>query len=250
MLLYSDVITDDEMFSDAFPLSVQFHFPLHCHHHQLALQEGGGRHRLWGWLSNDHYKTGRRRRHWFVKSNYSAWRDSSLSAAGANPSAEEQEDSLEEGAVSVNNVIHSFRLQGTAFDKKSYLTYLKVGISVLLVLDYDSPYLLGVHERNQGKIGPRSCASFRDRCPGICQKDCRKLQGLRVCKRDRHCLQNSSTHFTTSSTRVNRWTRMAWLLSSTIGYVKICCKSTSLTCLCFKEDGVTRKHSIHQNMFT
>lgn len=45
---------------------------------------------------------------------------------GANPSAEEQEEALEEGAATVNNVVHSFRLQSTSFDKKSYLTYLKV----------------------------------------------------------------------------------------------------------------------------
>ena len=45
---------------------------------------------------------------------------------GANPSAEEQEEALEEGATQVNNVVHSFRLQSTTFDKKSYLTYLKV----------------------------------------------------------------------------------------------------------------------------
>lgn len=44
---------------------------------------------------------------------------------GANPSAEEQEEALEEGAVQVNNVVHSFRLQPTSFDKKSYLSYLK-----------------------------------------------------------------------------------------------------------------------------
>jgi len=45
---------------------------------------------------------------------------------GANPSAEEQEEALEEGAVQVNNVVHSFRLASTTFDKKSFLTYLKV----------------------------------------------------------------------------------------------------------------------------
>ena len=45
---------------------------------------------------------------------------------GANPSSEEQEEALEDGAVQVNNVIHSFRLQSTTFDKKSYLGYLKV----------------------------------------------------------------------------------------------------------------------------
>ena len=47
--------------------------------------------------------------------------------AGANPSAEEQEDALDDpGLVQVNNVVHTFRLQQTGFDKKSYLTYLKV----------------------------------------------------------------------------------------------------------------------------
>lgn len=45
---------------------------------------------------------------------------------GANPSKEEQEEALEDGAQQVNNVVHSFRLQSTSFDKKSYLTYLKV----------------------------------------------------------------------------------------------------------------------------
>ena len=45
---------------------------------------------------------------------------------GANPSTEEGEEALEDGATTVNNVVHSFRLQPTSFDKKSYLTYLKV----------------------------------------------------------------------------------------------------------------------------
>jgi hypothetical protein len=44
---------------------------------------------------------------------------------GANPSAEEADEGLEEGAVTVNNVVHSFRLHSTVFDKKSFLTYLK-----------------------------------------------------------------------------------------------------------------------------
>jgi hypothetical protein len=45
---------------------------------------------------------------------------------GANPSSEEQEDALEDGASQVNNIVYSFRLQPTSFDKKTYLTYLKV----------------------------------------------------------------------------------------------------------------------------
>ena len=32
---------------------------------------------------------------------------------------------MEDTSVKVNNVVHSFRLQSTSFDKKSYLTYLK-----------------------------------------------------------------------------------------------------------------------------
>lgn len=45
---------------------------------------------------------------------------------GANPSAEEAEESVEDGATTVNNVVYSFRLQPTSFDKKTYLPYLKV----------------------------------------------------------------------------------------------------------------------------
>lgn len=48
---------------------------------------------------------------------------------GANPSAEEQEEAAEDGAQTVNNVVYSFRLQSTQFDKKGYLTYLKVRIA-------------------------------------------------------------------------------------------------------------------------
>lgn len=55
---------------------------------------------------------------------------------GANPSAEEQEDALEEGATQVNNVVHSFRLQSTSFDKKSYLTYLKAR-NILIYTSFD-----------------------------------------------------------------------------------------------------------------
>ena len=49
---------------------------------------------------------------------------------GANPSSEEQTETLEDGAAQVNNVAHSFRLQPSPFDKKSYLAYIKVRLSV------------------------------------------------------------------------------------------------------------------------
>ncbi|CUM46089.1 Translationally-controlled tumor protein-like protein [Debaryomyces fabryi] len=44
---------------------------------------------------------------------------------GANPSAEEGGEDLEDGSETVNNVVYSFRLQQTSFDKKSFMTYMK-----------------------------------------------------------------------------------------------------------------------------
>jgi hypothetical protein len=39
-------------------------------------------------------------------------------SVGANPSAEDAEEGAEDGSVTVNNIVHSFRLQSTSFDKK------------------------------------------------------------------------------------------------------------------------------------
>lgn len=44
---------------------------------------------------------------------------------GANASAEEGAEELDDTKVKVNNIVASFRLQSTQFDKKGYLTYLK-----------------------------------------------------------------------------------------------------------------------------
>jgi hypothetical protein len=51
---------------------------------------------------------------------------------GANPSAEEQEEALEDGAEQKIDVVHTFRLEKTAFDKKAYMTYLKVRHCLLI----------------------------------------------------------------------------------------------------------------------
>ena len=64
---------------------------------------------------------------------------------GANPSQEEQSEALEDGAVQVNNVVHSFRLQSTTFDKKSYLSYLKVR-KAYTADAHTLNYFLGLHE--------------------------------------------------------------------------------------------------------
>ncbi|PVG03675.1 translationally controlled tumor-associated [Serendipita vermifera] len=88
MLLYSDLISGDEMFSDAFPLKLVDDIVWEVDCQTITVKEG----------------------------------DIDI---GANPSAEEAGEQLEDGAKTVNNVVHSFRLQSTTFDKKSYLTYLK-----------------------------------------------------------------------------------------------------------------------------
>ena len=44
---------------------------------------------------------------------------------GANASAEEQEEGAEDAVETKIDVVHSFRLNETGFDKKGYLTYLK-----------------------------------------------------------------------------------------------------------------------------
>jgi Translationally controlled tumour protein len=44
---------------------------------------------------------------------------------GANPSAEEQEEALDETSVQVIDIVDAFRLQKTEYDKKSYMSHLK-----------------------------------------------------------------------------------------------------------------------------
>ena len=77
-------------------------------------------------MPNDRREGWRGRRHWLVIIHFRRSRAVFSSILGANPSAEEQAEAMEDGASQVNNVVHSFRLQSTSFDKKSYLTYLKV----------------------------------------------------------------------------------------------------------------------------
>ncbi|KAK3946972.1 Mss4-like protein [Pseudoneurospora amorphoporcata] len=88
MLIYSDIITGDEIISDSYDLKEVdgVAYEADC----AMIEEGA--------VNVD---------------------------IGANASAEEGEEALEDQVVKVNNIVHSFRLQSTSFDKKSYLTYLK-----------------------------------------------------------------------------------------------------------------------------
>lgn len=126
MLLYSDVLTGDEMFSDAFPVCVSR--PKNRTSTSPPPQQADRRHRLRGRLPNHHGQAGRRRRHRHVPPLGSI--PPAHPHTGANPSAEDQAEALEDGAVQVNNVVFSFRLQKVEFDKKSYLGHIKVLLSI------------------------------------------------------------------------------------------------------------------------
>ncbi|PSR83619.1 translationally controlled tumor protein [Coniella lustricola] len=88
MIIFKDKITDDEMISDSYDLKLvdDIVYEADC----AMIEEGVG--------------------------------DIDI---GANASAEEAGDDLADEKIKVNNVVASFRLASTSFDKKSYLGYLK-----------------------------------------------------------------------------------------------------------------------------
>eukprot|EP00158_Paraphelidium_tribonemae_P008518 Partr_v1_DN28602_c2_g2_i1_m49704 putative tumor protein len=90
MLLYRDVVSGDEMFSDA--------FKIHTVDDGIAYE---------------------------VDCALVTMKEGADVDIGANPSAEDADEALEEGMIQVNNVVYSFRLQATSFDKPSYKTYIK-----------------------------------------------------------------------------------------------------------------------------
>ncbi|TRM67788.1 Mss4-like protein [Schizophyllum amplum] len=126
MLLYEDVTTGDEMFSDAFPIKEVDDIVYEVDCQMIVVKEG----------------------------------DVDI---GANPSAEEQEEALEAGASQVNNVVHSFRLQSTQFDKKSFLTYLKAYMKVVKTkLAETNPDRVAAFEKGAAGFAKKIVGNFKD----------------------------------------------------------------------------------------
>jgi len=126
MLLYSDVISGDEMFSDAFPVKEIDDVAYEVDCALIVVKEG----------------------------------DVDI---GANPSAEDMEEALEDGAKQVNNVAHSFRLQATSFDKKTYLTYLKGYMKELKErLARTNPERVPIFEKNAQAFAKKIVADFKN----------------------------------------------------------------------------------------
>jgi len=127
MLLYEDILTGDEMFSDAFPLKVVDDIVYEVDCATITIRPGA---------------------------------DVDI---GANPSAEDQEEGLEDGAKTVNNVVHSFRLQSTSFDKKSYLTYLKGYMKATKAkLAETKPERVEAFEKGAAAYAKKIVANFKD----------------------------------------------------------------------------------------
>lgn len=65
--------------------------------------------------------------------------------------------------VQVNNVVHSFRLQSTTFDKKSYLTYLKGYMKAVKAhLQEHNPDRLAGFEKEAAEAAKKVIANFKD----------------------------------------------------------------------------------------
>ncbi|KIO32833.1 hypothetical protein M407DRAFT_241274 [Tulasnella calospora MUT 4182] len=119
MLLYEDIIAGDELFSDAFPMKLVDNIVYEVDCAMITIKDGEV-------------------------------------DIGANASAEEAEEALEDGAVQVNNVIHSFRLTSTSFDKKSYTTHIKGYMKAL--------------KAKIAETNPERAAEFEKAAPAVVKK--------------------------------------------------------------------------------
>ncbi|KAG8681416.1 hypothetical protein FRC09_017505 [Ceratobasidium sp. 395] len=133
MLLYTDILTDDEMTSDAFPMKLVDDIVYEVDCAMIIVKDGD--------VDIVAFST----------------------LLGANPSAEEQEEALADGAQQVNNVVHAQRLQSTTFDKKSYLTYLKGYMkAVKAKLAETNPDRVEAFEKGAAAYAKKIVANFKD----------------------------------------------------------------------------------------
>jgi len=126
MLLYQDVLSDDEMFSDAYKFKKvdDIVYEVDC----KKVTAGG-----------DSFDI------------------------GANPSAEEGDEGLEDNAVQVIDVVHFFRLQPTTFDKKTFLTYLKGYMKAVKgKLQESNPDRVVAFEKGAAAYAKKIISNFKD----------------------------------------------------------------------------------------
>lgn len=83
---------------------------------------------------------------------------------GANPSAEGGDDEgADESTQTVNNVVYSFRLTPSSFDKKSYMGYIKGYMKALKTkLNETNPERVAVFEKNATTLVKKILGNFKD----------------------------------------------------------------------------------------
>ncbi|KAG2192962.1 hypothetical protein INT47_005688 [Mucor saturninus] len=127
MLLFRDILAGDELFSDAYPITEidDVAYEVDCAMINVADGEVD---------------------------------------IGANPSAEGgDEEAAESTAQTVNNVVYSFRLSPTSFDKKSYMTYIKGYMKALKAkLNEKSPERVPIFEKNATTLIKKILGNFKD----------------------------------------------------------------------------------------
>jgi len=126
MLLYKDIISGDELFSDAFPIKEidDVAFEVDCK--LIQIKEG----------------------------------DVDI---GANPSAEEADEGTNEEVKTVNNVVNAFRLQESSFDKKAYMVYIKGYMKLLKTkLQETKPDRVAPFEAGATRLVKKILENFKD----------------------------------------------------------------------------------------
>lgn len=89
MIIYKDVFSDDELLSDAYDAKLVDGVVYEANCQMIKVKDGA---------------------------------DVDI---GANPSAEDADDDLDEDVQIVNNIVYSFNLQPTSFSKKAFMVYIK-----------------------------------------------------------------------------------------------------------------------------
>ncbi|ODV63128.1 Tma19p [Ascoidea rubescens DSM 1968] len=126
MLIFKDIITSDEVLSDAYDLNLVDNVVYEVNCQMIQVKPGA---------------------------------DVDI---GANPSAEDAGEELEDGVETVNNIVNSFRLQSTGFDKKSYLTHLKAYMKVIKAKLADQPEEQKAFEKGASVYAKKIIKNFKD----------------------------------------------------------------------------------------
>ncbi|CAO0801627.1 unnamed protein product [Mucor circinelloides] len=127
MLLYKDILTGDELFSDAYPIKEIDDVAYEVDCKMITISEGN-------------------------------------IDIGANPSAEGGDDEGADDSVqTVNNVVYSFRLTPSSFDKKSYMGYIKGYMKALKAkLNETNPERVAIFEKNATTLVKKILGNFKD----------------------------------------------------------------------------------------